>query len=70
MEDQGGDEVRNTLRTLLLSTNIQYPISFKINLKLFLMQDIGFPQEDVEKCVQDAVEQILATATWDEKMVP
>ena len=35
-----------------------------------ITQDISFPSEDVERCVQDSVEQVLATAQWDEKMVP
>eukprot|EP00347_Sterkiella_histriomuscorum_P007741 403347732 len=32
--------------------------------------DNGFPNEEVEKCVYDAVEQVLANAQWDEKQVP
>ncbi|CDW75888.1 UNKNOWN [Stylonychia lemnae] len=35
-----------------------------------IKQDNGFPSEEVEKCVQDSVEQVLANAQWDEKMVP
>ena len=32
--------------------------------------DNSFPQEDVEKCIQDAVEQVLQNATWNEVEVP
>ena len=35
-----------------------------------ILQDNGFPSEEVEKCIQDSVEQVLANAGWDEKMVP
>ena len=34
------------------------------------LQDNGFPSEEVEKCIQDSVEQVLAQANWEEKMVP
>ena len=34
------------------------------------LQDIGFPSEDVERCLQESVEAVLATAMWDEIMVP
>ena len=34
------------------------------------LKDIGFPSEDVERCLQESVEAVLATAMWDEIMVP
>ena len=35
-----------------------------------ILQDIGFPSEDVERCLQESVEAVLQTAMWDEIMVP
>lgn len=32
--------------------------------------DQGFPSEEVEKCIQDAVELVLQNAVWDDKEVP
>ena len=33
-------------------------------------EDAGFPNEEVQRCLQEAAEGVLETATWDEKMVP
>ena len=32
--------------------------------------DAGFPSEDVQRCIQEAVETVLETAQWDEEKVP
>ena len=32
--------------------------------------DAGFPNEDIQRIVQESAESILETASWDEKMVP
>ena len=33
-------------------------------------EELGFPSEDIERCLQESVEAVLITAQWDEKMVP
>ena len=33
-------------------------------------EDAGFPNEDINRCVQEAAESVLENAMWDEKKVP
>ena len=33
-------------------------------------EDIGFPEEDIEKCLQDTLELILSNESWDERKAP
>ena len=30
----------------------------------------GYPQEDIQKCMQEAIDQILENVSWDEAKVP
>ena len=32
--------------------------------------DAGFPNEDVQRCLQEACESVLETAGWEEEKVP
>ena len=32
--------------------------------------DLGFPNDDIKKCIEDSVDAVIGTASWDETKVP